>query len=124
MSDPTRLLTPSELELMHVLWRAGHASVQEVADALGGGRAYTTVATFLKILEQKGFVTSEKAGRKLIYAPVAERARYERRSVLDLLQAVFGGDRTALVRSLLGAEPVADAELRELEQALEEARKP
>ncbi len=57
-----RFLTEVELEFMTKLWDLGEATVREVQDALGPTRklAYTSAATILRILEQKGFVTSAK----------------------------------------------------------------
>src|SRR4051812_2067652 len=57
-----RPLTEVELELMKVIWDLGECSIRDVHNALSPerGLAYTTVATMMKILEQKKFI----AGRK------------------------------------------------------------
>ena len=53
-------LTDVELELMSHLWALEEASVRDVLCCLPPERklAYTSAATILRIMEQKGFVTS------------------------------------------------------------------
>ncbi len=112
-------LTDAELEIMNALWAAGEADVGELVERLGDGRAYTTVATLAKILESKGFAQSHRDGRRLVYAPVAERPRWQRAAVADLVHRIFGGDPRALVRSLLDSGEVDKAELEEIRRMLD-----
>ena len=53
-----RALTEGESEVMEALWRLGEGTVRDVLEALPEERrlAYTSVATFLKILEESGKV--------------------------------------------------------------------
>ena len=109
MPDP-RLLTAAELELMHVLWAAERAlTVQDVVDRLPG-RAYTTIATLLKILEDKGFAMTQREGRKLLYEPHVHRPEYEGTAVRDIVQRVFSGDAAALIRTLAQGESLTEYE--------------
>jgi len=59
-TKPERMLTEVELELMNVIWNLGECTVREVQESLPKERdlAYTSVATMMKILEQKGILTS------------------------------------------------------------------
>jgi predicted transcriptional regulator len=65
-SAPRRTLTTTELEMMNVIWRIGSCTVSQVQEALRPQRelAYTSISTIIRILEQKGFLTSEKAIRR------------------------------------------------------------
>lgn len=114
-------LTDAELEIMDVLWDLDQADVGDLVARLGDGRAYTTVATLLKILEQKGFARSVKDGRRLVYQPATPRPRWQSAAVGDLVRRVFGGDPQALVRSLLGSGEVDAAELARIRALLDEA---
>src|SRR5690348_9727361 len=56
---PAKELTERELEVMHAFWNRGESTVAEVRDALansGLDRAYTTVATLVRILTEKGYL--------------------------------------------------------------------
>lgn len=121
--EPEKLLTPAELDLMRILWARGPSTVQEVHDGLGDARAYTTVATLLKILEQKRFAESRKDGRRQVYAALTPRPAYELRSVRSLLDRVFEGDPAALVRRLIDSGGVDAAELESIRKLIDEARR-
>ncbi len=45
----------------------------------GTSRAYTSVATIMKILTKKGYVTAEQQERVLIFQPAIARSDYEGR---------------------------------------------
>jgi predicted transcriptional regulator len=109
-------MTEGELEIMEALWRAGRGTVRDVIAELPPDRplAYTTVATMLRILEQKGFATSVTEGRRLVYAPTIERGPYEQRGVQHLVDQLFGGDPRSLVRALVDGGTLSDEELAEL----------
>ena len=67
-----RELTERELEVMHVFWNRGESTVAEVHDVLaesGLDRAYTTVATLVRILADKSFLVQTKEERPFSYRP-------------------------------------------------------
>jgi predicted transcriptional regulator len=96
----SRRLTDAELDLMEALWAHGPSTVREVWSRLPPGRAYTTIATELGILVDKGWVQSERSGKSFVYTPLIPRDAYVRSGARDLLRRLFGGSVTALVRSL------------------------
>ncbi len=120
--ETDRLLTEVELEHMRALWDLGSAPVRAVFEALPGEppRAYTTVATVMRILESKGFTRSQKDGRALVYTPTVSRADYQARTVRRMLSDVFEGDAGALVRQLVQADDQDAAALDEMRALLGE----
>ena len=80
------LLTEVELEFMTVIWETGGGTVRDILAELNKvqERAYTSVATVLKIMEQKGFLTSERADRSLVYRPAVPKAEYQKTSLKNL----------------------------------------
>ena len=115
-----KLLTEGELELMTVLWKRGEGTVNEVIEQLPAGRAYTTVSTFLRILEQKGFLAARKEGRGHIYTPAVSKPSYESRTLRDVVERVFEGAPVALARQLLQTENLSGQDLAELRRLIEE----
>lgn len=72
-------LTKSEFQVMEHLWKmpAGGGFIGEIlADYPDPKPAYTTLATFLKILATKGFVKSRLVGKMLWYTPLLTREEY------------------------------------------------
>lgn len=104
------LLTEVELEFMNELWALGEGTVRDVLDQLPEERnlAYTSGATILRILEQKGFVLSRKEGKRLVYVPTLGKDAYQTRSLKDLSAKLFDDTPAQLVARL-----VDDAELTE-----------
>ena len=69
---PAKELTERELEVMHAFWSRGESTVAEIRDALaasGLDRAYTTVATLVRILADKGFLIQTNQERPFSYRP-------------------------------------------------------
>ena len=121
MEENTGLLTEAELELMVLLWASGGGTVREVLDRLPPERtrAYTSVSTILRILEQKGFVRSVKEGRRHRYTPAISRAGYEARNLRHIVGGLFGGDPLALVRRLVGTGSMSRDELHAAQELID-----
>jgi predicted transcriptional regulator len=122
-------ITPSEreLEILKVLWELGSGSVREVHERLcrqgiegpQGELAFNTVQTLLRIMEDKGLVGHRTEGRTFVYTP-----RYSRERVTSrFLDKVFDGALDQLVLSVLQAQDVSPAELKELERLIARARR-
>ena len=66
-------LTERELEVMHAFWQVGESTVAGVRECLadsGRDLAYTTVATLVRILMEKGFVEQTETERPFQYRPI------------------------------------------------------
>ena len=117
-----RPLTEVELELMNVIWELGECTVKDVQAALPPTRdlAYTSVATIMKILEQKGVLRSARGERAHSYRPLLARADYEAASLRHLTDRVFRGDPGSMVRRLLDESELSAEELRKIRTLLNE----
>lgn len=113
-------LTPVELEMMNVIWRVGPCTVAQVLEELRPERelAYTSVSTIVRILEQKGYVTSVKAGRGHRYEAAVSKADYQAASLHTLLTRVFDGEPLMLVQRLLDSEALTADELAQIKALL------
>lgn len=111
-------LTEVELEFMNVVWEKGGGSVRDILAVLNGKqqRAYTSVATVLKILEQKGFLTSEMVDRSLRYRPLIPKASYQKRTLQVLSNKLFDDTPSALVARLVDDESLSDETLEEIRE--------
>ncbi len=115
-----RLLTEAELELMTILWNLGEATVKDVIAALPPERmlAYTSVATMLKILEQKQYLTCRKDTFAHRFVPIVTKASYESACLDQIVRKVFDGEAVALVQRLLDAKGLGSNELKAIERAV------
>jgi predicted transcriptional regulator len=113
-------LTATELEMMNVIWRIGPCSVTQVLEQLSPTRelAYTSVSTIVRILEQKGYVTSEKAGRGHLYSAAITKEDYQANSLRHLVDNVFEGTPTLMVKRLLDSNALTEEELSQIKSLL------
>jgi BlaI family penicillinase repressor len=115
-----QLPTATEMEILNVLWREGRATVESVCRQLKPPkRAYTTVLTLLRIMEQKGYVEHEVEGRTFIYRPLLDEQKTRRSVARRLLDRMFEGSAEALVASLIEDEEFSEEELRRLRKMIE-----
>lgn len=115
-----RLLTEVELELMTIIWSLEKAAVKDVISHLPKDRnlAYTTVATVMKVLEQKGFLECKKDSYAHVFYPTIKKQEYEGTCIDHMVANVFDGEPVALVQRLLDAKKLKKDEIQAIEQAL------
>ena len=120
---PAHELTGRELEVMHVFWKRGLETVAEVRDALAGGGldlAYTTIATLVRILADKGFVEQTNDDRPFRYKPARSYEEVSGKLLDDVLDRVFRGSREQLLVRLMEERKLSAEERALLEQILRE----
>jgi BlaI family transcriptional regulator, penicillinase repressor len=120
---PAKELTQRELEVMHVFWERGESTVAQVRDALNrSGRrlAYTTVATLIRILAEKGFLTQTNEERPFAYRPLRSFDEVSRSMVGDLVHRLFGGSREQMLVHLMEERDLTPRERAVLEKILED----
>jgi predicted transcriptional regulator len=117
---PRKPLTATELEMMNVIWRLGSCTVSQVQDELRPERelAYSSVSTIIRILEQKGFVTSSKAGRGHLYSAAMSKRDYQALSLEHVVKQVFDDTPSLLVQRLLDSKNLTENELAEIRALL------
>lgn len=119
-------LTQRELEVMHVFWREGESTAADVRDELartGRDLAYTTVATLIRILLDKGFVEQTNEERPYRFQPSRSYEDVAGSLLGDLVQRVFRGSREQLLVQLMEQKKLTAKERALLEQILKEQRR-
>ncbi len=121
MSGTKKSLGPLELEVMQRLWARGQATVKDIWEGLYEERklAYTTVATVLRMVEKKGFVTHHLRNRQFVYTPKIEQEEISGGMLRDLLSSVFNGSASRLVTTLVEAEKLTEDELERIRAAID-----
>ena len=120
----TKALTKAEMEVMNVLWDVPQAlTVHEiVAQYPEPQPAYTTVGTFLKILEAKGYVEHHRkdvTGRTFYYSPMLTREKYTTQVLNDVKTTLFGNSAKRFCSFLIQNEELSDEDLREILELIE-----
>lgn len=111
-------LTKGETQVMNILWSMGKgACVNDILLQYPEPKpAYTTIATFLKILEQKGFVERRKgnSGKQMVYTPLMTKERYRRLVMDDVKQTFFDGSVASLVSFFAEEEDLSQDDIKEI----------
>ena len=122
---PIPELTRGEEEIMRIIWQLGDAVVSEIIDRTAEPRPkYTTVATFLKILENKGFLTHKAEGKSHRYYPLVDRERYARGVMSSMLSSYFDGSLAQLVSFFSRHETIPTDEQAEILEIIRNAKNP
>jgi len=111
-------LTPTELEIISVLWETGPANVQTVQQRLKRELAYTTVQTMLNILHRKDKVKRTLENRAYLYQATISRRQVVHQTIGDLVDRLFGGSAENLVMSLLETKHLTPQKLARLNKLL------
>lgn len=120
---PAKDLTQRELEVMQVFWKHGALTAADARDRLAAARrelTYTTVATLVRILAEKGFLKQVNDARPFVYVPARPYEEVSRRLLGDVLQRVFGGSREQLLMRLMEQRPLTERERGVLQALLKE----
>ena len=110
-------LTKAEIQIMNILWEKQegacvHDIIEEYADPKP---AYTTIATFMKILLNKKFVAYRKdTGKTHIYYPLMTKEEYTRKVMNEVKDNFFGGSKSSLLTFFVREEKLTEAEIEEL----------
>jgi len=115
--------TPSELEILDILWEKRKATVAEVHNVMNKRRptTYTTVLKFMQIMHEKGLLDREQSGRAHIYRPAITQRQTQKNLVTDLLDKAFRGSALKLVQHVLETKPATQEELAEIRRLITQA---
>jgi predicted transcriptional regulator len=115
-------LSRGELDVARVVWGLGEATVGQVFDAFAERKQidYSTVQTYLRRLEAKGYLRTRRQGRNKIYRPRVGAGQVIRETIDDLLERLFDGQPLALWQHLVQERGITAEETRQLRQLLKQ----
>jgi len=117
--------TDAELEILHVLWKHGSATVRAVNEeqnkrAGGDEIGYTTTLKFMQIMADKGLLTRDESQRSHVYSAAVRESDVQSAFVSKLLSSVFHGSAMNLVLQALGTSKPSTSELQQIRALLDE----
>jgi BlaI family penicillinase repressor len=114
-------LTKAEEQVMQVLWNLKQGFLKDIMEAIHEPRPHSnTVATILKILVDKEFVSYEVQGRNNLYKPLIGKTEYGKKSINLLVRGYFEGSAAKLVSQFVSDNKLS---LEELEALMEQIKK-
>ena len=125
MQMNSKVLTKAEEQVMQTLWRLQRAGLREVTDAMQGAPKphVSTVATMLKILTDKGFVSVEALGRMHFYSPAISKEDYSGQRIAGIAHSYFDGSFEKVISYMVKNRDVSIADLELLVEQLKKGKK-
>ncbi|MCR4591781.1 MAG: BlaI/MecI/CopY family transcriptional regulator [Bacteroidaceae bacterium] len=125
MEKTMKPLTRAEMDVMNVLWDSPLAlSINDIVERYADPKpAYTTVATFLKILDAKGYVEhkrKEETGRTFFFSPMMSREKYITHVLNDVRDTLFGSSTKRLCSFLIQNDELSEEDLQEILALIEQ----
>lgn len=116
-----QLLTEKEQVLMQLLWERGPMLVREMVEAYPDTPVphFNTLATTLRILEEKGYVNHNVIGGSHQFYAVLPKAEVRNRSIADVVRNFFDNSYKKAVSALVEEEKLSVDELREIISIIE-----
>lgn len=104
-----------EEQIMQAVWQLEKAFIKDIIDELPEPKPhYNTVATMVKILTEKGFLSAEKLGNTYQYTPLVALADYRKQDMATIKKKYFGNSFTKMLTHFAKEENLSDQELDEL----------
>ncbi len=122
---PRTPLTRRERQIMDAIYARGRATAAEVLEDLPDPPSYSAVRAMLVKLEAKGHVRHTQDGPRYVYLPTVPREQARATAMERLVRTFFEGSVSKTVAALLdrGATELSEAELEQLSEMIDRARK-
>ena len=120
-----KTLTKAEEQVMQVLWKLGDAFLREIVDAMPNPKPHqNTVATLLKILVEKEFVSITVLGRQHQYSSLVSKEEYSRKTMKQMVKGYFEGSFSNVVSFMVKDNNISIDELETLLQQIKKQQNP
>lgn len=114
-------LPDSELDIMLVIWHAGKpVAAPRILEALEKPLTASALHSYLKRLEEKGYLLCTKDGRVNSYTPLITEESYRRQAGGEVLEKLYAGSLKTFAAALWDGGQLSAADVDELRDYLDE----
>jgi BlaI family transcriptional regulator, penicillinase repressor len=115
-------LSHPEEEAMQAVWKVGEGSVKVFLENMPSqGTPYTTLASTIKNLEKKGYLTSRMVGNAYLYKPLIAEGEYKKKFMNGFVRDYFDNSYKELVNFFVEEKKLSARELREIIDMIEKS---
>jgi BlaI family penicillinase repressor len=113
-------LNQNEEQIMAIFWSQGELLIRDVLDQLPDPKPpYTTLASTIKNIERKGYLTHRMYGTVNIYKPTVKQEDYSKKSFNRLVTHFFGGSVGNFLSFMVKEKSISDKEVKELQDLID-----
>lgn len=117
-------LTHQEENVMLHIWQLQECVVKDIVNRMDDPKPpYTTVASVVRNLEQKGYLNSKKYGNVWVYTPRVKENDYKKVFMSDIVKSYFENSYKELVSFFVKEEKISSKELDEIMKMIEKGKK-
>lgn len=119
-----KTLSAREEEIMGFFWEKGPLFVKEIVGLYDDPRPhFNTLSTFVRALEEKGYLSHRTFGNTYQYYAVVSRDEFKKKTLKSVISKYFNNSYLGVVSSLVKEEEISLSELKELIREVENANK-
>ena len=113
-------LTPPEEQAMRAVWKCGEANVKSFLENIEDPvPPYTTLASTIKNLEKKGYLSARLIGNMYLYKPLVNEDDYKKQSLTNMVKNHFDNSYKDLVTFFAEQKKISSKELKEIIDMIE-----
>ena len=119
----SKRLPESELDIMLVVWaEEGGITAPAILEGLERPLTASALHSYLKRLEEKGFLACEKRGKVNYYTPTVSQEEYQRSEGRSMLRKLYGGSLSPVAATLCIGVRVAPGGVAALQALLDQLK--
>lgn len=108
-------LARREEQIMQALWHLEKAFVKDIIAELPDPKPhYNSVATMVRILEEKGFMDHESFGNSFRYFPLVSKEDYQRHTLGDIVKQYFNNSYPSMLAFFAKEEKISKTDMEEI----------
>lgn len=116
-------LTIQEESVMLHIWSLKECVVKDIINEMEDPKPpYTTVASIVRNLEQKGYLSSKKYGNVYVYSPKIKEDEYKKTFMSGIVKNYFANSYKELVSFFAKEEKISTSDLEEIMKMIEKGK--
>ncbi|MDO6440149.1 BlaI/MecI/CopY family transcriptional regulator [Cyclobacterium sp. 1_MG-2023] len=117
-------LTSNEEQVMRIIWKLEKALVRSVLNEFPEPKPpYTTLASIIKQLENKGYLDHKTYGNTHEYFPLISKKAYQHSSFNQMVKNYFDGSAKNVLSFMVKEEKLSENDIQDLEKIVENFKK-
>ncbi|HZX59692.1 MAG TPA: BlaI/MecI/CopY family transcriptional regulator [Mucilaginibacter sp.] len=117
-------LAKREEQIMQAFWTLEKAFIKEIIPELPDPKPhYNSVATMVKILEDKGFLAHEAIGNIFRYYPLVSKDEYQKHAMKDIVSQYFNDSYPSMLAFFAKEQKISESELNEIIEIIKSSKK-
>ncbi|HRP54644.1 BlaI/MecI/CopY family transcriptional regulator [Agriterribacter sp.] len=119
----TEKLTPQEEQALQAVFKVGEGNIKLIVEHMKTQLPYTTVASTVKNLERKGYVSARLIGNTYLYKPAISQQEYKKQFMTDVVRNHFDNSYKALINFFVEQKKLSPKELKDIVAMIEGKKK-